>query len=94
VASGSVLLLFRQGGTAEPVRTPEGVIPPHGGSGELHLAFSIRSEDFAAWEAHLQQEGITIESRVRWDRGGNSLYFRDLDHHLIELATPGIWPSY
>jgi catechol 2,3-dioxygenase-like lactoylglutathione lyase family enzyme len=91
---GSVFLLFRAGGTSEPVRIAGGIIPPHGGSGDLHLAFAIRAEDFAGWEERLGKEGIAIESRVRWDRSGSSLYFRDPDHHLIELARPGIWPSY
>lgn len=91
---GTVLLLFRAGGTTEPVHTAGGVIPPHGGSGDLHMAFSIRAEDLAEWEKHLGEKSVAIESRVKWDRGGTSLYFRDLDHHLIELATPGIWPSY
>ncbi|HEX4001456.1 MAG TPA: VOC family protein [Candidatus Acidoferrales bacterium] len=91
---GTVLLLFRKGGTTEPVRTTGGVIPPHGGSGDLHLAFSIRAEDLSGWEKRLSENGIAIESRVRWDRGESSLYFRDPDHHLVELATPGIWPSY
>lgn len=94
VGGGTVFLLFQEGGTTEPVRTAGGVIPPHDGSGDLHLAFAIRAEDFASWEERLDKEGITLESRVRWDRGGNSLYFRDPDHHLVELATPGIWPSY
>jgi catechol 2,3-dioxygenase-like lactoylglutathione lyase family enzyme len=94
VGGGTVLLLFREGATMEPVRMTGGVIPPHGGSGDLHLAFSIRAEDFAGWEKLLGEQGIAIESRVRWDLGGNSLYFRDPDHHLVELATPGIWPSY
>jgi catechol 2,3-dioxygenase-like lactoylglutathione lyase family enzyme len=91
---GTVLLLFREGATREPVLTAGGVIPPHGGSGDLHLAFAIRAEDFAGWEKLLGEQGIAIESRVHWDRGGSSLYFRDPDHHLVELATPGIWPSY
>ncbi|OBR72083.1 glyoxalase [Xanthomonas arboricola] len=26
--------------------------------------------------------------------GGHSLYFRDPDAHLLELATPGLWPNY
>ena len=91
---GTVFLLFLEGGTTEPVTIAGGVIPPHGGSGDLHLAFSIRAEDFANWEKRLGEEGIPIESCVRWDRGGHSLYFRDPDHHLVELATPGIWPSY
>jgi len=31
---------------------------------------------------------------VKWSRGGESLYFRDPDDHLVELATPGIWATY
>jgi catechol 2,3-dioxygenase-like lactoylglutathione lyase family enzyme len=94
VAKGSVLLLFRRGGTLEPVTLPGGVIPPHDGSGHMHFAFAIRAEDFAAWLDRLQEAGIAIESRVRWAAGGESIYFRDPDQHLVELATPGIWPNY
>jgi catechol 2,3-dioxygenase-like lactoylglutathione lyase family enzyme len=94
VAQGSVLLLFRRGGTLEPVKVPGGVIPPHDGSGHMHFAFAIPDEDLAAWESRLVQFGIPIESRVNWQEGGVSLYFRDPDQHLVELATPGIWPNY
>lgn len=90
----SVFLLFQRGGTLEPVKLPGGVIPPHDGSGHLHLAFAIRAEDLCAWEARLIATGITVESRVHWELGGDSLYFRDPDQHLVELATPGIWPNY
>jgi catechol 2,3-dioxygenase-like lactoylglutathione lyase family enzyme len=94
VAAGSVLLLFRRGGTLTPVVTAGGVIPPHGGNGPLHFAFAIREQDFAAWQRRLTEASIAIESCVRWDLGGQSLYFRDLDNHLVELATPGTWPNY
>ena len=94
VSAGSMLLLFLRNGTQAPVTTPGGVIPPHGGAGDLHLAFAIPAEDLGLWEDHLPRSGIAVEGRVRWPRGGTSLYFSDPDHHLIELATPGIWPSY
>jgi catechol 2,3-dioxygenase-like lactoylglutathione lyase family enzyme len=94
VASRSMLLRFLRNGTQEAVSTPGGVIPPHGGGGDLHLAFAIPAEDLGAWEGRLVRYGIAIESRVKWPRGGTSLYFRDPDNHLVELATPGIWPSY
>jgi catechol 2,3-dioxygenase-like lactoylglutathione lyase family enzyme len=42
----------------------------------------------------LESEDISVESRVTWRRGGQSLYFRDPDGHLVELATPGIWAIY
>ena len=86
-----VLLLFRRGATAEPVKLPTGVIPSHDGSGRLHVAFSIAAEALPEWEARLAGEGVALESRVRWPRGGTSLYFRDPDGHLVELATPGLW---
>jgi hypothetical protein len=38
--------------------------------------------------------GVKIEGVVRWKRGGTSLFFRDLDDHLIELITPGLWSFY
>ena len=94
VAEGSVLLLFRRGGTLKPVAVPGGLIPPHDGQGRLHLAFSIPESDLSAWEDRLAEQGIAIESRVHWERGGQSIYFRDLDDHLLELATPGIWSNY
>jgi catechol 2,3-dioxygenase-like lactoylglutathione lyase family enzyme len=91
---GQVLLLFLIGGTGAPVPIPGGLIPPHGGSGDLHVAFKIAADELAAWERRLGELGIEIESTVKWERGGTSLYFRDLDHHLIELITPGCWPVY
>ena len=94
VAGRDVLILFRRGGTLEPVKLPGGLIPPHGGSGHLHFAFAIPVEDLPAWEARLGEAGVTIESRVKWPRGGVSIYFRDPDNHLVELATPGIWAIY
>jgi RimJ/RimL family protein N-acetyltransferase/catechol 2,3-dioxygenase-like lactoylglutathione lyase family enzyme len=94
VSPGQVLLLFRAGSTGDPVRTPGGVIPPHGGAGILHLAFAIGRDDVDAWRRALGAMEIAIESEVEWPRGGVSLYFRDPDGHCVELATPGLWPNY
>ena len=94
VADKQVLLIFQSGGTLEAVTTPGGIIPPHDASGHLHFAFSVSKEDFTAWEKRLLARGIAIESKVNWPRGGESLYFRDPDNHLVELATPGIWEVY
>ena len=46
------------------------------------------------WEAQLADAGVAIEGRTKWPRGGESIYFRDPDGHLVELATPGLWPGY
>ena len=94
VADKHVLLLFRSGETLEPIPTPGGMIPPHGAVGQMHVAFAVSKEDFGAWEKHLIARGIAIESKVNWPTGGQSLYFRDPDNHLVELATPGLWEVY
>jgi catechol 2,3-dioxygenase-like lactoylglutathione lyase family enzyme len=76
------------------VHLPGGTIPPHDGHGPVHIAFSIAAEERAAWEARLTKAAVAIEGRTNWPRGGESLYFRDPDGHLLELATPGLWPGY
>ena len=89
-----VFLLFRGGGSAQPIQIPGGTIPPHGGSGPLHFAFAIAETDWDSWTKHLESNGVAMESVVRWPGGGRSMYFRDPDNHLVELATPGLWPNY
>ena len=89
----TVLLLFQQGNSG-PLDTPGGRVPGHDGTGPVHLAFAIDAADVAAWDARLAELGIAVESRVRWTRGGISLYFRDPDNRSVELATSGIWPCY
>jgi len=82
-----VLLLFKKGAS----RT---VKSPHDGDGELHLAFAVPAAELSGWETWLAQNNITVEERRTWELGGRSLYFRDPDRHLVELATPGIWSIY
>jgi catechol 2,3-dioxygenase-like lactoylglutathione lyase family enzyme len=94
VAGRQVFLIFKKGGTLEPMQLPGGVLPPHDGSGQQHFAFSVPVADLAAWEKKLAENGVEIESRVTWPRGGKSIYFRDPDGHLAELITPGCWAIY
>jgi catechol 2,3-dioxygenase-like lactoylglutathione lyase family enzyme len=94
VPGGSVLLLFRRGGSRTPSPTPGGTIPPHDSVGNVHLCFAIPKRELAAWEAHLPACAVRIESRVTWPHGGVSLYFRDPDDNSVEVATPGLWPNY
>ncbi|MEP0323545.1 VOC family protein [Bauldia litoralis] len=91
---GHVLILFRRGGTLTPVPVAGSFIPPHDGGGQQHFAFGIRGDAYDAWKQYLISEGVGIESEVDWPQGGKSLYFRDPDGHLGELATPGLWSNY
>ena len=94
VAARDVLLVFQKGTTAQTVTMASGTIPGHAGDGTLHVAFAIGKDELDAWESQLTTHGITIEGRNDWSRGGRSIYFRDPDGHLLELATPGLWPVY
>ena len=87
----SVLLLFRRGASLQTMTMPGGTIPPHDGSGPLHVAFAIAADELIPWEERLRDRGVPIEGRTDWPRGGRSIYFRDPDGHLLELATPGLW---
>lgn len=94
VAERHVLLLFLRGASVTPVPIPGGVIPPHDGSGQNHVGFSVEPESLAEWEAQLAAHGVAIEGRMHWERGGKSIYFRDPDGHLLELLTPGVWQIF
>jgi catechol 2,3-dioxygenase-like lactoylglutathione lyase family enzyme len=91
---GQVLLLFPKGFATTVAVLPGGTIPPHDGDGRLHLAFAISASEIDAWRERLQSHGVSIEGEMKWPRGGTSLYFRDPDGHLVELATPGLWSIY
>jgi len=91
ITSRSVLLVFQAGATEDDVVDGRGKIPGHEGVGRLHLALSIAKEDLDAWRRRLFERGIEIVGEYRWPRGGVSLYIRDPDGALLELATPGLW---
>jgi catechol 2,3-dioxygenase-like lactoylglutathione lyase family enzyme len=88
VPDKQVLLLFKKGASA--------AIPKiaHDGDGHLHMAFAIPADALSTWERRLHDSGIAVIESTKWERGGTSLYFRDPDGHLIELATPGLWLNY
>ncbi|KAL4866966.1 Glyoxalase/Bleomycin resistance protein/Dihydroxybiphenyl dioxygenase [Aspergillus spectabilis] len=66
-----------------------------GASLRQHFCFAVSSiDDVAQWETHLQSKQIQITSSVNWDRGGRSIFFNDLDGHVVEIASKGVWPHY
>jgi catechol 2,3-dioxygenase-like lactoylglutathione lyase family enzyme len=82
-----VLLIFKKGASVA-------IQSPHDGAGELHLAFAIPASELDRWESWLADNGIALEEKRAWELGGVSLYFRDPDRHLLEVATPGVWTIY
>ncbi|HVP43690.1 MAG TPA: VOC family protein [Terriglobales bacterium] len=78
-----VLLLFKRGGSSDTDAT-----------GSIHVAFAIARPDLDRWEDWLRQLDLPIEKRMTWKFGGQALYFRDPDGHLLEVVTPGVWPIY
>src|SRR4051812_46776694 len=70
VPGRQALILFPRSIVQQPVIIPanavEGTIPPHGASGRMHVAFSIRAEDLEPWRTRLFQCGVKIEGTVRW----------------------------
>ena len=87
VTGRQVLLLFKKRGSLE-------LATPHDGDGNLHVAFAIPASELEGWRGVLKEKKIPIEEETRWERSGRSLYFRDPDHHLVELVTPGCWAIY
>ena len=96
VGGRSALLVFRRGAATETAHLPGGTIPPHDGAGPIHCALSVAADTLPAWERHFAAHGVAVEGRTEWPPRGSlrsvSIYFRDPDGHLLELATPGLWP--
>jgi catechol 2,3-dioxygenase-like lactoylglutathione lyase family enzyme len=85
--ANQLLLLFKKGAS-------RAISSPHDGDGQLHLAFAVPTSELTIWESFLEEKGIAVEEKRQWEGGGWSVYFRDPDRHLLELATPGTWSIY
>jgi catechol 2,3-dioxygenase-like lactoylglutathione lyase family enzyme len=82
----SVLLLFR----AEVTRQG-GTLLPHGTTGAGHVAFRIEADEIPAWRERLREHGVAIDQEFAFDDNPPSIYFRDPDGNVLELAVPSIW---
>lgn len=86
-AGPSILLLFRAEETsrqAEPA--------PHGARGPGHVAFRVAPAEMDGWRRRLKERGVPIEHEQRFGENPPSIYFRDPDGNLLELAVASIWP--
>ena len=83
----SVLLLFRAEETGK-----QRTIPSHGSNGRGHAAFRVPPEKIPAWREHLESRGVPIELEHSFEGNPPSLFFRDPDGNLLEIAVASIWP--
>ncbi|MBF9252412.1 VOC family protein [Pontibacter sp. 172403-2] len=85
-AGASVLLCFMAEAAKQAAK-----LPPHYGSGHLHLAFEVEKEVYQQRKEEIQQQGIVLEQEFDWGGGFLSFYFRDPDQHLLEVVMTGMW---
>ncbi|GAA4440404.1 VOC family protein [Pontibacter saemangeumensis] len=85
-AGASVLLCF----IAEASKRST-TLPPHFGTGQLHLAFEVERAQYGPWKEKVRNAGIPIEQEFNWGGGFLSFYFRDPDQHLLEVVMEGMW---
>jgi catechol 2,3-dioxygenase-like lactoylglutathione lyase family enzyme len=57
VTQDQVLLLFKEKASLKPTTMPGGVLPPHDGSGPMHIAFAMQTAEADQWEMHLAIHG-------------------------------------
>ena len=86
VTADQVLILFKKGGSVEDKITPTGTIPGTDGDGTLHVAFGVPAAHLEKWVGHLGEMGVDTVSKT-WPEGGDSLYLKDPDGHVVELKT-------
>lgn len=87
VGSGpSVLLLFRAVETLKG-----GMLLAHGTTGPGHAAFRIEVAEIPGWRERLRAHGIEIDQEFAFGNNPPSIYFRDPDGNVLELAVAAIW---
>jgi catechol 2,3-dioxygenase-like lactoylglutathione lyase family enzyme len=88
---GVVLIFDARSTSSVPTTVNGALVPLHGARGAGHVAFAVADAGLPAWRAHLEANGVAIESEVTWPRGGKSLYVRDPAGNSVELASPRLW---
>ena len=70
-------------------------LPIHGASAPpsiIHFALEIEKQNYDNAKYILNEKNIKIEKEVIWEKGTNSIYFRDPAGNLVEIITQGSWP--
>jgi len=86
-AGSSVLLCFNPDQAALKISPP-----PHYGSGKLHFAFEVKTEDYFKIKEEISTKGIRITDEVTWKSGMKSFYFEDPAGNVLEIIPQhGLW---
>jgi catechol-2,3-dioxygenase len=70
-------------------------LPVHGAFAPpsiIHFALEIEKQSYDNARYMLNEKNIKIEKEVIWEKGTNSIYFRDPAGNLVEIITQGSWP--
>ena len=94
-AGQSMLLIFNPSKTLTDNDTSATQLPSHGAitpPSIIHFALEIDKENYDNAKHMLNEKNVKIEKEVAWEKGANSIYFRDPAGNLVEIITPGSWP--
>ncbi|MFL6317757.1 MAG: VOC family protein [Nitrososphaeraceae archaeon] len=96
-AGQSMLLIFNPNKTLanDMANTSSAQLPTHGAftpPSIIHFALEIEKQNYDNAKYMLNEKSIKIEKEVIWEKGSNSVYFRDPAGNLVEIITPGSWP--
>jgi catechol 2,3-dioxygenase-like lactoylglutathione lyase family enzyme len=93
-AGVNMLLIFNPNKTLES-NDDDSKLPVHGAFAPpsiIHFAFEIDKENYHSAKYTLNEKNVKIEREVVWEKGTNSVYFRDPAGNLVEIITQGSWP--
>ena len=98
-AGQSMLLIFNPNKTLVTTDVDNGSntthLPIHGAFAPpaiIHFALEIEKQNYDNAKHMLNENDIKIEKEVTWEKGTNSMYFRDPVGNLVEIITHGSWP--
>ncbi|MFL6391927.1 MAG: VOC family protein [Nitrososphaeraceae archaeon] len=96
-AGQSMLLIFNPNKTLanDMANTSSAQLPTHGAftpPSIIHFALEIEKQNYDNAKYMLNEKSIKIEKEVIWEKGSDSIYFRDPAGNLVEIITPGSWP--
>ena len=98
-AGQSMLLIFNPKKTLATTGVGDGSnatqLPIHGAFAPpsiIHFALEIEKQNYDNAKHMLNEKDIKIEKEVTWEKGTNSMYFRDPVGNLVEIITNGSWP--